>query len=98
MLDLRKISFIRALRKVLLRLHCPLQVMLTCVHWYAASPLGLRHIEEMMRKRGVFVEHATVHRWAIKMLQVLAALFRRRKHCVDNSWCMSETYIKMTGQ
>ena len=50
-------------RKVLKRLHYPLEVMLTCVRWYVAYPLSLRHIEEMMRERGVFVDHATVHRW-----------------------------------
>lgn len=38
-----------------------------------AYPLSLRHIEEMMRERGVFVDYATVHRWAIKMVPVLAA-------------------------
>ena len=38
-----------------------------------AYPLSLRHIEEMMRDRGVFVDHATLHRWAIKMVPVLAA-------------------------
>lgn len=38
-----------------------------------AYPLSLRHIEEMMRDRGVFVDQATVHRWAIKMVPVLAA-------------------------
>ena len=38
-----------------------------------AYPLSLRHIEEMMRERGVFVDHATVHRCAIKMVPVLAA-------------------------
>jgi len=27
---------IEALRKVLQRLHCPLEVMLVCVRWYAA--------------------------------------------------------------
>ena len=32
--------------------------------------LSLHHIEEMMRERGVFVDHATVHRWAIKMVPV----------------------------
>ncbi|MDG1108289.1 MAG: IS6 family transposase, partial [Burkholderiaceae bacterium] len=41
--------------------------MLTCVRWYVAYPLSLRHIEEMMRERGVFVDHATVHRWTSKM-------------------------------
>lgn len=38
-----------------------------------AYPLSLRYIEEMMRECGVFVDHATVHRWAIKMVPVLAA-------------------------
>ena len=35
-----------------------------------AYPLSLRHIEELMRDRGVFVDHATVHRWTIKMVPV----------------------------
>ena len=69
---------IEALRKVIKRRHYPLEVMLACVRWYAAYPLSLRHIEEMMAERGVFVDHATGHRWAIEILPVLAAVFRRR--------------------
>jgi hypothetical protein len=88
---------IEALRKVIKRMHCPLDVMLTCVRWYAAYPLSLRHIEEMMAERGVCVDHATVHRWAMKILPVLAAVFRRRKP-VGLSWRMDETYIKVAGQ
>ena len=72
--------------------------MLTCVRWYAAYPLSLRHIEEMMAERGVAVDHATVHRWAIKILPVLAAAFRRRKRPVGVSWRMHETYIKVASQ
>lgn len=86
---------IEALRKVIKRMHYPLEVMLTCVRWYAAYPLSLRHIEEMMAKRGVLVDHATVHRWAIKILPVLAAVFRQRKRPVGTSWRMDETYIKV---
>ena len=89
---------IEALRKVIQRLHYPLEVMLVCVRWYAAYPLSLRHIEEMMAERGVFVDHATVHRWSIKILPVLAAVFRRRKRFVGMSWRMDETYIKVGGQ
>ena len=73
-------------------------MMLVCVRWYAAYPLSLRHIEEMMAERGVFVDHATVHRWSIKILQVMAAVFRRRKRPVGMSWRMDETYIKVGGQ
>ena len=75
-----------ALRKVIKRMHYPLEVMLTCVPWYAAYPLSRHHIEEMMAERGIAVDHATVHRWAIKILPVLAAAFRRRKRPVGVSW------------
>src|SRR5664279_3536138 len=98
MLDFRQSLMNSTLNKVLQRLHYPLQVMLTCVRWYVAYPLSLRHVEEMMQERGVFVDHVTVHRWAIKVLPVLAAVFRRRKHPVDRSWRMDETYIKVSGQ
>lgn len=91
-------TMIDALRKVIKRLHYPLDVMLTCVRWYAAYPLSLRHIEEMMAERGVCVDHATVHRWAMKILPVLAAVFRRRKRPVSASWRMDEIYIKVAGQ
>ena len=86
------------LRKVLKRLHYPLQVMLVCARWYAVYPLSLRHIEEMMQERGVFVDHATVHRWALKNLPILAIVLRRRKRLVGGSWRMDETYIKVAGQ
>ena len=87
-----------ALRKVIKRMHHPLEVMLTCVHWYAAYPLSPRHIEEMMAERGVAADHATVHRWSIKILPVLGAVFRRRKRLVGVSWRMNETYIKGAGE
>ena len=96
--DFRKSLINSALHKVLKRLHYPLKVMLTCLRWYVAYSLSLRHIEEMMREHGVFVYHATVHRWAIKMVPVLAAVFRRRKHPVGKRWRMDETYIKVAGQ
>src|SRR5674476_1277603 len=98
MLDFRISSSNSALRKVLIRLPYPLEVMLTCVRRYVAYPLSLRHIEEMMQERGVFVDYTTVHRWAIKMLPVLAAVCRRRKRPVGLSWRMDETYIKVAGQ
>jgi transposase-like protein len=79
--------------KVLKRLHYPLEVMMLCVRWYVAYP-SFRHIEEIMQERGVVVDHATVHRWAVKMLPVLAKIFRSRKRSVGRSWRMDETYIR----
>lgn len=98
MLDFRKSLINSTLSKVLKRLHYPLEVMLTCVRWYVAYPLSLRHVEEMMQERGVFVDHSTVHRWAIKVLPVLAAVFRKRKRPAGSSWRMNETYIKVAGK
>ena len=86
------------LRQVIKRMHYPLEVMLVCVRWYAAHPLSLRHIEEMMIECGLFVDHSTVHRWALRILPVLAAMFRRRKRPVGRSWRVDETYVKVSGQ
>jgi putative transposase len=44
------------------------------------------------------VDHATVQRWTIKMVSVLAAVFRRRKHPLGKRWLMDETYIKVAGE
>jgi len=87
-----------ALNKVLKRLHYPLEVMLTCICWYIAYLSGLRHIEEMMQERGVFFHHPTVHRWSIKVLPVLAAVFRKRKRPVGKSLRGDESYIKVSGK
>jgi putative transposase len=72
--------------------------MLVCIRWYAAYPLRFRHLQEMIQERSVFVNHAAVHCWALKILQVFALIFRRRKRPVGTSWRMHETYIKVAGQ
>ncbi|MDH6153425.1 transposase-like protein [Paraburkholderia sp. WSM4179] len=86
------------LRKVLKPLHYPLEIMLVCVRWYVAYPLSLRNLEEMMAERGIAVDHATVHRWGMKLLPVLENAFRRCKRPVGKSWRVDETYIKVKGQ
>jgi transposase-like protein len=52
----------------------------------------------MMQERGVLVDHTMVHRWAIKKLPVLAAIFRHRKRPIGLIWRMDETYIKVSGR
>ena len=86
------------LGKVIKRLHYPLEVMLVCVRWYAAYPSSLRQLEETMAERGISVDHATVHRWAIKILPVLAKMFRHRKRPGRSNWRIDETYILIAGQ
>ena len=75
----------------------PIEVILVCIRWYAAYPLSLRHLEEMMEERGVTVDHSTVSRWAIRFLPLLEKTFRKYKRPVGGSWRMDETYIKVKG-
>lgn len=98
MVPLHRQLSISTLRHVIKRLHFPLERILVCVHWYAAYPLSLRQLEEMMPERGVCVDHVTVRHWVLKMVPVLAAVFRRRKCAVGGSWRMDETYILVRGQ
>ena len=57
------------------RMRFPLDVILICVRWYAAYPLSYRHLEEMMHERGVFVDHSSISRWAIRFLPLLEKYF-----------------------
>ena len=50
-----------------------------------------------MEERGVFVDHSSINRWAIRFLPLLEKVFRKHKHPVSGSWRMDETYIKVKG-
>ena len=52
------------LRKVIKRLHYPLEVMLVCVRWYAAYPLSLRHLEEMIEPPRFLRRLQLLKRWS----------------------------------
>ena len=75
----------------------PLDVILVCIRGYAAYPLSDRHLEEMREERGVFVDHSSIKRWAIRFLPVLEKVLRGHKHPVGASWRMDKTYIKVNG-
>ena len=76
----------------------PKEIILLCIRWYAAYPLSYRNLEEMVQERGVYVDHSSVSRWAIKFLPMLEKVFRKYKRDVGVSWRMDETYIKVNGQ
>jgi putative transposase len=42
-------------------MHVPIDVILVSIHWYAAYPLSYRHLEEMMQKLGVSVDHPSIN-------------------------------------
>jgi putative transposase len=78
--------------------HFPQDIILTGVRWYVAYPLSTRHVEELMRERGVHVDHSTINRWVIKYSPQLEEAFHCRKRLVRVSWRMDETYIRVKGE
>jgi transposase-like protein len=78
--------------------HFPADIILMGVRWYVAYPLSTRHVEELMRERGVHVDHSTIQRWVVKYSPLLEEAFHRRKRPVWISWRMDETSIKVKGQ
>ena len=75
----------------------PINVVQVCIRWYAAYPLSYRHLEEMMHERGVFVDHSTINRWAIRFLPLIEKEFRKYKYAVGQFWRKDETYSKVKG-
>jgi putative transposase len=74
-------------------------VILLCVRWYLAYPLSYRNLEEMIRERGVEVDHSNIYRWVQKFTPQLEATFRKgKKRAVGDSWRIDETYIKIKGR
>jgi transposase-like protein len=78
--------------------HFPHDIILTCVRWYVAYPLSMRHVEELMLERGVLVDHATVNRWVTTYSPQLEEAFHLRKRPVWLSWHLDETYIRVKGE
>ena len=50
-----------------------------------------------MEECGVFVDHSSINRWAIRFLPLLEKVFRKHKRPVGDSRRMDETYIKVKG-
>ncbi|GHO63832.1 hypothetical protein KSC_027240 [Ktedonobacter sp. SOSP1-52] len=43
--------------------HFEAEIILVCVRWYLRYVLSYRDLEELMRERGLCVDHTTIYRW-----------------------------------
>jgi IS6 family transposase len=43
--------------------HYEAAIILLCVRWYLRYALSYRDLEEMIRERGLSVDHTTIYRW-----------------------------------
>ena len=79
--------------------HCfPKVIILQAVYLKLRFTLSYRDIEELLRIRGVVVDHATIQRWVFKFTPMIDINFRKRKRGVGLRWRLDETYIKVNGK
>jgi transposase-like protein len=75
--------------------HYAPDVILLCVRWYCRCQLSYRDIEEMMRERGLDVDHSTVFRWVQRYAPEINKRVRQHLKMSGTSYRVDETYIKV---
>jgi putative transposase len=76
--------------------HCfPKSIIIQAVYFKLRFSLSYRDVEEIMRIKGVEVDHATIQRWVFKFMPEIQ--MHKRKKVVGKRWRMDETYIKVKG-
>lgn len=78
--------------------HCyPKVIILQAVYFKLRFTLSCRDVEEIMKMRGIQVDHSTIQRWVFKFSPLIESQKKKRKNRVGVSWRMDETYIKVKG-
>jgi transposase-like protein len=75
--------------------HSPPELILLCVRWYCRYQLSYRDVEEMMRERGLDVDHSTVFRWVQRYAPEINKRIRQHLKMRGTSYRVDETYIKV---
>jgi transposase-like protein len=75
--------------------HFEAEIILLCVRWYLRYSLSYRDLEEMMRERGLQVDHTTIYRWVQRYAPELDKRCRPHLKACNDSWKVDETYIKI---
>lgn len=75
--------------------HFEAEIILLCVRWYLRYSLSYRDLEEMMRERGLQVDHTTIYRWVQRYAPELERRCRPHLKACNDSWKVDETYIKV---
>jgi transposase, IS6 family len=70
-------------------------VILLCVRWYCRYSLSYRDLEEMMRERGLSVDHVTIFRWVQRYAPEINKRMRPHLRMSGTSYRLDETYVKV---
>ncbi len=75
--------------------HFEAEMILLCVRWYLRYSLSYRDLEEMMRERGLHVDHTTIYRWVQRSAPELEKRCRPHLQATNDSWHVDDTYVKV---
>ncbi|MCX8963819.1 IS6 family transposase [Erwinia psidii] len=67
------------------------------LHSVSAVIWCTRSLQEMMKERGITVDHSTLDRWVIRLVPELGG-GGQHKPTVGRRWRMADMYIKVRGQ
>lgn len=74
------------------------EIILLCIRWYLRYSLSYRDLEEMMRERGLSVDHTTIYRWVQVYAPELEKRCRPHLTSTTDSHRVDETCLKVNGQ
>ena len=75
--------------------HYAPDVILLCVRWYCRNPLSYRDLEEMMRERGLAVDHVMIFRRVKRYAPGINKTMRPHLKMSSTSHRLDETYVKV---
>jgi transposase, IS6 family len=78
--------------------HFQADIILCAMRWYLRYALSYRDVEELLRERGVWVDHTTVFRWVQRYAPELDKRCRPSLRATNDSYRVDETYIKIKKQ
>jgi transposase-like protein len=75
--------------------HYEPEIILLCVRWYLRYQLSYRDLEEILRERGLTVDHTTIYRWVQRYAPEINKRIRPHLKLAGASYRVDETYIKV---
>ena len=78
--------------------HFEADMILCAVRWYLRYALSDRDVEELLRERGVGVDHTTVFRWVQRYAPELEKRCRPYLKATNDLYRVDETYITIKKQ
>ena len=72
-------------------------LILQCVRWYLRYALSYRDLKDMMRERGLCVDHTTIYRWVQRYAPEIDKRCRPFLRRTNDSYRIDETYVRVAG-